>query len=97
MASMRVLRLGAVAAAVVWTGTALAYRPAPAVLMTEWGERMTPETAWREYPRPQMVRANWTSLNGEWDYAITSVTNTPGRPEKWDGKILVPLALFSDV
>ena len=42
-----------------------------------------------------MVRANWTNLNGEWDYAVTSVTNTPGRPEKWDGKILVPFPIES--
>lgn len=72
-----------------------AYAPATSPLMTEWGEKMTPETAWREYPRPQMVRKEWTCLNGEWDYAITSATNTPGRPTKWDGKILVPFAIES--
>ena len=72
-----------------------AYAPAKSPLMTEWGEKVTPANAWREYPRPQMVRGNWVNLNGEWDYAITSVTNTPGRPEKWDGKILVPFALES--
>ena len=75
--------------------TAFSYQPAKAPLMTSWGEKMTPENAWREYPRPQMVRANWTNLNGEWDYAITSATNTPGRPTAWDGKILVPFALES--
>ncbi len=64
-------------------------------MMTEWGEQVTPANAWRGYPRPQMVRANWTNLNGEWDYAVTSVTNTPGRPEKWDGKILVPFPIES--
>ena len=64
-------------------------------MMTQWGEKVTAENAWRSYPRPQMVRANWTNLNGEWDYAVTSVTNTPGRPEKWDGKILVPFPLES--
>ena len=64
-----------------------------APMMTEWGEKVTSENAWRGYPRPQMVRANWTNLNGEWDY--TSVTNTPGRPEKWDGKILVPFPIES--
>ena len=64
-------------------------------MMTEWGEKVTPENAWRGYPRPQMVRANWTNLNGEWDYAVTSVTDTSGRPEKWDGKILVPFPLES--
>ena len=74
---------------------AFAYQPAKSPLMTAWGEKMTPENAWQDYPRPQMRRENWTILNGEWDYAITSVTNTPGRPEKWDGKILVPFALES--
>ncbi len=66
-----------------------------APMMTTWGGKVTPENAWRGYPRPQMVRANWTNLNGEWDYAVTSVTNTPGRPEKWDGKILVPFPIES--
>ena len=62
-------------------------------MMTPWGEKVTSENAWREYPRPQMVRQGWTCLNGDWDYAVTSVTNTPGRPEKWDGRIRVPFAL----
>ena len=69
--------------------------PAGRRLMTEWGERVTAARAWREYPRPQMVRDGWTNLNGEWDYAVTSVTNTPGRPERWDGKILVPFCIES--
>ncbi len=48
-------------------------------MMTPWGEKVTPENAWRGYPRPQMVRANWTNLNGDWDYAITAITNTAAR------------------
>ena len=68
---------------------------AAATLMTTWGEKVTPENAWREYPRPQMVRSNWTNLNGQWDYAVTSVTNTSGRPKSWEGKILVPFAIES--
>ena len=66
---------------------------AAATMMTTWGEKVTPENAWRDYPRPQMVRANWTNLNGQWDYAVTDIAKTDGRPEKWDGKILVPYAL----
>ena len=89
---MKTMLFAAVAAVTMGAG---AYAPAKSPLMTDWGEKVTPENAWREYPRPQMVRSNWTNLNGEWDYAITSVTNTPGRPEKWDGKILVPFALES--
>ena len=59
-------------------------------MITEWGAKVTAENAWREYPRPQMERAHWICLNGYWDYAVTSVTNTPGRPKQWAGKILVP-------
>jgi len=63
------------------------------LMLTPWGEKVTSENCWREYPRPQMARAGWQCLNGDWDYAITAITNTPGRPEKWDGKIRVPFAL----
>ena len=40
---------------------AFAWQPAPSAgsgvrMLTEWGEKLTPETAWREYPRPQLVR-----------------------------------------
>jgi len=65
-------------------------------MLTPWGEKITPENVWREHPRPQMVRdhwKNWAVLNGLWDYAVTA--HTDGRPEKWDGKILVPFAIES--
>ena len=75
--------------AVMFAGVAAQAEP----MLTPWGEKVTSENCWREYPRPQMVRENWTCLNGDWDYAITAVTNTPGRPEKWDGEIRVPFAL----
>ena len=63
------------------------------LMMTPWGEKVTDDNAWRQYPRPQMVREIWTCLNGAWDYAITPITNTFVRPTKWDGKIRVPFAL----
>ena len=77
--------------------TTFAYEKAKCPLTTVWGEKVTPENAWRGYPRPQMVRENWVNLNGEWDYAVTSVTNTSGRPKTWDGKILVPFAIESSL
>ena len=89
---MRSILIACIAAASV---AAFADEAVRKPLMTAWGEKVTAANAWREYPRPQMVRANWKNLNGEWDYAVTSVTNTPGRPEKWDGKILVPFCLES--
>ena len=69
------------------------YKPAVVPLMTVWGEKMTPETAWREYPRPQLVRDAWTNLNGLWDYAVTP--KNAECPEAWQGQILVPFALES--
>jgi hypothetical protein len=68
-----------------------------AARMTVWGEKVTPENAWRDYPRPQMVRSNWTCLNGLWDYAITPVVGTAKRPTDWTGKILVPFAIESEL
>ena len=61
--------------------------------MTKWGKQVTPENAWKEYPRPQLVRKNWLNLNGLWDYAITAKTSA--QPEKWDGQILVPFCVES--
>lgn len=85
----------AVLAALLTGLTVSGYQKAKTPLMTTWGEKVSPENAWRGYPRPQMVRSSWTNLNGEWDYAVTGVTNTSGRPKKWNGKILVPFAIES--
>lgn len=74
--------------------TQAAYQPAAAPLMTVWGEKMTPETAWPLHPRPNLERANWANLNGLWNYTITPV-NVSAKPTSWDGQILVPFAVES--
>ena len=79
---------------VLAAATASAWQPAPG-MKTPWGEKVSPENAWREYPRPQMVRANWTNLNGLWQYAVTK--DAPGCPAKWDGEILVPFVIESSL
>ena len=90
---------GLIAVAVAALGLGVVSTPAQARLMTEFGEKVTPENAWREYPRPQMVRANWTCLNGLWDYAIVSNTwraADPGRDVTIaSGRILVPFPIES--
>lgn len=60
-------------------------------ILSKWGRAVTPENAWRDYPRPHLVRPDWLNLNGEWDYAITP--DTAPQPSKMDGKILVPFAV----
>lgn len=69
-------------------------KPFMSELITTWGSEVTPENVWQEYPRPQLARDEWDNLNGNWDYAITSIKQTD-KPQNWDGKILVPFCLES--
>jgi hypothetical protein len=57
-------------------------------LSTRWTEKVTPDNAHREYPRPQMVRKDWVNLNGLWDfgYIATGATSSPEQKRQ----ILVP-------
>jgi beta-galactosidase/beta-glucuronidase len=47
----------------------------------------------RGYPRPQLRRASWSSLNGPWDFALDPEARwrLPGEVA-WDGTIEVPFA-----
>jgi beta-galactosidase/beta-glucuronidase len=45
------------------------------------------------YPRPQLVRDQWTSLNGAWEYACDDETSRPGPAGvRWQRAITVPFA-----
>ena len=69
------------------------WKPADNPLTTPWTEKVSPANALPEYPRPQMMRARWTNLNGLWDYAITA--KDAARPEQFEGKLLVPYPVES--
>jgi hypothetical protein len=45
------------------------------------------------YPRPQLERAEWFDLNGEWDFALDpdAAWKTPDQPA-WDACIVVPFS-----
>lgn len=58
-------------------------------LTTVWGERMDRRAPLPEYPRPQLVREHWQSLNGEWQCAFTG---DDGLPQSLSQKILVPFS-----
>ena len=47
-----------------------------------------------EYPRPQLVRDGWLSLNGEWDFAYDDELQYGGPDEgiNWEHRIQVPFA-----
>lgn len=57
-------------------------------LTTRWGKNLDKENVHSEYPRPQLVRDSFFSLNGIWEYAINQSTNV----ETYDGEILVPFS-----
>ncbi len=61
-------------------------------ITTPWASQVDPMNPLPEYPRPQMERNDWKSLNGLWDYAITQSERAPAL---FQGKILVPFAVES--
>ena len=87
------------------TAHAADWQPVPRPLITQWGKEVTPDNAWRDYPRPQLVREKWESLNGLWDYSIVDrpagesgpPTGDTPVPTAWDGKILVPFCVESSL
>ena len=63
-------------------------------LMTEYGKQLDTDNVLPEYPRPQFVRNSYINLNGYWDYAINRLETLP---DKYDGQILVPFPLESQL
>ena len=62
-------------------------------LLTRWAADVSMVKPLPEYPRPQMVRADWTNLNGHWKYAV--LPKDAAQPGEWDGEILVPYCIES--
>jgi hypothetical protein len=62
-------------------------------IKTRWAKEVSPANALKEYPRPQLLRGNWTNLNGLWEYAITEKDAT--KPASFIGQILVPYPIES--
>jgi len=92
-------RLALVVAFATASAMAIAeWKPAGERIRTRFAAEVTPENAWREYPRPQMVRDKWENLNGLWDYAVRNRHNAPeDPPAEWAGKILVPFCIESSL
>ena len=55
-------------------------------LLTPYAEKMNKETPWSDYPRPNLARESYLTLNGVWEFA----SGGNEAPEKYDCKILVP-------
>lgn len=89
--------VGTIAIVMICLGLASAaqaeWKPGDGPLLSRWGKSLSPDKVHTEYPRPQMVRDDWKSLNGLWDYAI--VPRYDKQPEKFAGEILVPFPVES--
>ena len=59
-------------------------------LLTPWGENLDRDNPLPEYPRPQLRRESWLSLNGRWQYAIRP--RKEKQPAVFDGEIIVPFS-----
>ena len=67
------------------------WSPAVDNIRTRWAAEVSSACAHPEYPRPQLVREEWESLNGMWEYAVTPAeAESFGEP---DGGILVPFTM----
>ena len=69
------------------------YRIVPGHITTPWSADVDPHNPLPEYPRPQMVRDAWQSLNGLWRFAITE--KKAPMPTDFTGQILVPYPIES--
>ena len=58
-------------------------------MKTPWTDKVDINNPLPEYPRPQMARADWMSMNGPWDYAITESSR---QPASYEGTIIVPFS-----
>ena len=71
------------------------WKPAGDNIKTVWGEHLTTDNVWKEYPRPILQRAEWLNLNGLWSYSIKPLNE--GQPDTFDGEILVPFCVESSL
>ena len=68
-----------------------------APVMTPWGEQVTEDNVWQEYPRPSMKRQEWMNLNGVWQYFKRSSINYDyeSNASAFSKAILVPFPVES--
>ena len=92
---LTVFRLAAVLLWAALPGLCAKWEPAPSTLTTPWTAKVRPSNVLPEYPRPQMVRKQWTNLNGLWNYAIEP--KDAAQPKTFRDSILVPFAIESSL
>nr|WP_221379696.1 AbfB domain-containing protein [Actinoplanes polyasparticus] len=80
---------------VATTGPAAAFVPKTPPMTTPWTGQVSTTNPLPEYPRPQLTRADWQSLNGIWQFTGASNINTPPTGQTLGEEILVPYPIES--
>ncbi|GAA5087381.1 hypothetical protein HNP84_001307 [Thermocatellispora tengchongensis] len=81
-------------AAGVLTGVQQPAAAAPP-LTTPWTAQVSTSNPLPEYPRPQLVRSEWQSLNGMWQFAGTGSIDSPPTGQNLAERVLVPYPIES--
>nr|BFD81377.1 glycoside hydrolase family 2 [Streptomyces sp. Xyl84] len=66
-------------------------------LRTPWAGQVGPDNALPEYPRPQLTRSDWRSLNGRWQFAAAHEGEQPPVGTTLPERILVPYPVESQL
>src|SRR5215469_10317461 len=68
-----------------------------APIMTPWAQLVDTNNPLPEYPRPQMVRSNWLSLNGIWQFQPGATNDPVPVGQTLASQILVPYPMESAI
>jgi hypothetical protein len=64
-------------------------------IRTRWASKVDPARPLPEYPRPQLTRADWRSLNGTWQFATAKEGDAPPVGRTLGERIVVPYPVES--
>jgi len=73
------------------------WTPAPVPLASRWAAQVRSDAVWSEYPRPQLVRRPWLSLNGLWELGFANGPIDPPVDKTLPHRILVPFCVESSL
>ncbi|MDL4818462.1 AbfB domain-containing protein [Actinomadura opuntiae] len=91
--SVALIMLGAM---LVGAATAQAdHIPKTPPLTTPWTSQVSRTDPLPEYPRPQLTRPDWQSLNGQWQFAATEAITSPPVGQNLAETVLVPYPIES--
>jgi hypothetical protein len=92
-----VFSVGALAVILASSAPVRAWQMKQAPLMTQWASLVDTNNPLPEYPRPQMVRTQWLSLNGIWQFQPGATNDPAPTNQTLAGEILVPFPMESAI